>query len=633
MTGIKPYTLQDVQDLTDDAVRRSSQRHEKWDALEKLYRYGTIFGGDVPAEVAGQLALKVGIPIESVNLVLPAVNIILASVVSRDPQLLAEPLSGGDEAEQAASVAQAVLAYFWKRTRGTGDLRDMAQDMVILGSGFGKVGWSHLEHEEPREEQQVLAELTAAIDADRRLATLEGRQPTPVDELVEMIPMAASMVDRDEPFFEYVSPFDVFVPLDARRLHEARWVCQRLTLPADEVREHPAFENTDRIKVDGRPDQDGDTSRTYQARRGNDGVEIGRDDGSDVFETATIFEFYDMRTRKLTVFQMEADRPLFHDELPYLHRHSPFVHMRNYSDGGKEFWPFGEIEAIAGLQHVFNEMLGEQTANARRSGNKYVVDKAYFTRELREALESDEPDVVAPVDLHDRDIREVFQSVPRDPLSADTYQMKADAQGLLREVLGLNDFQTGGVGADRMSATAAAVVDGVATLRAQDKVAQVETAAAHAGELMLLLCQEFMDTERAIRVAGPNGAAWPMVSSEDIEGEFLVAVEGGSTQSVNPATRHQRATEMLTVVAPTLANLQFDPTPVLRTALRDLDLDPDQALVPLEAPAQAGGAPPEPPAGGEAPPAQPPADGGAADALAAFGGPPIPAATEGDVAL
>lgn len=623
MTDLRPYTLKQCQELVDDAHRRASERHEKWDALESLYRYGTLYGPSMPHELAGKLAATAGVPLESVNLTLPAVNIILASVVSRDPALLAEPLAGGEEAEMASRVAQAVLNYFWKRTRGTSDLRDMAQDMVVLGSGFGKVGWSHLEHDESRPEDEAAEELMKAMEADRLLADLEERDPTPIEELVERIPMSSAVIDADEPFFEYVSPYDIFVPLDARRLHEARWVCQRLTLPVDEVRDHPAFENTDNIVVDGRATS-GDSSRTYQSRRGKDGIELGRDDGGGVFETATIFEFYDMRTRKLTVFQMDASTPLFHDDLPYIHRHSPFVHMRNYSDGGKEFWPFGEIESIASLQHIFNELTSEQVSNARRSGNKYVADANFFTPELRALLESDEPDVVAALDLGDRNIQDIFQAVPRLPLAADTYNMKNDASGLLREVLGLNDFQTGGVGADRMSATAAAVVDGVATLRAQDKVAQVEAAASHTGNLMLLLCQEFMDEERAVRVAGPNGAAWPEISAEDIKGEFLVTVEGGSTQSINPATRHQRATENLTMIAPVIAELGFDPTPLLRSVLRDLDLDPDHILVPLEQ-AQEGGAPPESPAGPGAPPSPPiPAE---------LGGPPVPAATEGGIAL
>jgi hypothetical protein len=217
----------------------------------------------------------------------------------------------------------------------------------------------------------------------------------------------------------------------------------------------------------------------------------------------------------------------------------------------------------------------------------------------------------------------------------------------MRGVLGINDFQAGGVGSNRMSATAAAVVDGVATLRAQDKLAAVETGIAGIGQRILLLCQEFLDDNRAIRIAGPGGQMWLNVSASDIFGEFKVTVEGGSTRALNPATRAQRGIQTLQTVVPTLSNLGFDPTNAIRMALRDMGYDPNFLMVkkpePTEQPMEA---PLSPDMGMAAP------DQATMDALMQmaqqpspeqvnpadqvqqeFGGPGSPAATGGTIAL
>ena len=236
--------------------------------------------------------------------------------------------------------------------------------------------------------------------------------------------------------------------------------------------------------------------------------------------------------------------------------------------------------------------------------------------------------------------------IARQATPPDTYVMDDKLQVAMQQVLGINDFQAGGVGADRMSATAAAVVDGVATLRAQDKLASVESAISGIGQRILLLCQEFLDDERAIRIAGAGGAMWLEVSASDIYGEFKVQVEGGSTRALNPATRAQRGIQTLQTVVPTLSQLGYDPTNAVRMALRDMGYDPNFLMVgqqgemmpeepmPEEAmgglpPELTGGLPPE--LMGGMPPVEEMAP---VDQIAQeFGGPGAPGATSGGLVL
>ena len=159
----------------------------------------------------------------------------------------------------------------------------------------------------------------------------------------------------------------------------------------------------------------------------------------------------------------------------------------------------------------------------------------------------------------------------------------------------------------------------------------VEKAARELATRLLALCQQFLDNGRAIRIAGPNAPTWLQVTDADIEGEFYIDTEGGSTQAINPATRANQGRELITAIVPMLAQLGYDPEPTLRTALQYMGLNPDNMLVKVEAPVA-------PAAPEQSAPQSPEAmmsgmGGGGEDPemamLMAQGAPPVPAATEG----
>lgn len=566
---IRSYELKEIQELIDDAKTRYRWRHSWFRSLETLYRTGKSMPlGE--STVAGTVFERLHpADLETINMVLPHLNIILASVVARDPKPIAVPYAGGETAEISAKVAEAVAGYYWLRTKSTAVLRDMAQDMVVLGNGFCKIGWKHVSEEVARPENKVVEDLTGVMNAEAGLAAEEGREMKPITELTEYVSVTEKLVAADEPFVEYVSPFDIFFPGNARRLEEARWVAQRIVLPMDEIKANPVLKNTEDLITDGYID--------------NRETENGRNESSVmepmVYETCTIYEFYDMRTRTLTVLQLGMDKPLYRGDIPYTHRYAPYVHMRNFADGGNEVWAFGDLENIASLQEKLNETFTEQVDNMRRAGNKYITIKGMFDIDSRDRLESDEPDVVVEMEpLNGMMPRDAITVLPRAPLPADIYGAQAKFEDAMRQVLGINDFQAGGLGADRMSAYAAAVVDGVATLRAKDKQQSVEKAAAAIFNQIIRLCQEFMIDSRAVRLLGANGGVWADIDTDVLAGEFDMRVEGGSLSAVNPATKQARAVEMLNVLLPAMINMGYDPEPAMRHIVRDLGYEPDTFL-------------------------------------------------------
>lgn len=589
------YTLDDKQAALRDAIRRMEPVHQHWRVLEDLYRTGAQ--RDLTAADVGRIIPypTPGTFLRTVNMVLPHLTMIINSVAARDPKLLVTPIGGDvDQVERNGVIAKAVLEYFWKRTDSTHVLRDMTQDMVVLGNGFAKVGWTYSEETEDRAPgvdegmlyeaaEEILFELGAEADEET------------LSEIVRSVSLTEQLVEVDEPFVEYVSPYDIFVPSNARRLNQTRWIAQRLRLPLDELKKNPLF---DQEAVENLTPDTG-YAEPYTIER----YEEIEKNLPPIFEHVTVYEFYDMRERTLCVLDLDGNKALFEGPIPYAHRYPPFVHMRNFNDGGNSFWSFGDVENVAGLQLMTNEIVVSELSDLKRVGNKYFINRQVLTPEVSKALSANKPDQIIPIDLPTNlSIQDVLQPVQRLATPSDNFVMEAKLQDYMQQILGVTDLQMGSVSAaSRVPATAAAAVEGASTTRALDKTTNVELACREIGNRLLGLCQQFLDTGKAIRIAGPDAPTWLEVTIEDIAGEFSIETEGGSTQAINPLSRARQGLEMLQQVVPMLAQLGYDPENTIRTALNYMGLNPDHLLVRPEPQMPPGG--PEMPAEAAMPPA------------------------------
>lgn len=582
------YTLKDKQAALRDAIRRMEPVHAHWRVLEALYRTGAQ--RELTALDAHRI-LPFPVPgafLRTVNMLLPHLTLVINSVAARDPKFVITPV-GGDPAvvENNGVVAKAVLDYFWKRADATSVLRDMTQDMVILGNAFAKVGWAYSETTRDRTSEEVIVQTDEALAVASEMGYLEGGtfDQEFVDQIVEAVSLTEQIVETDEPYVEYVSPYDIYMPADARRMNTSRWICQRVRLPKDEVEENELFDKkaVEMLRVD----------TSYADPATLDMLNQEPQNLPPAFAYVTLFEFYDMRDRTLCIFQQDCEHALYEGPIPYAHRFPPFVHMRNFSDGGSTFWGFGDVENVAGIQLMINDIMVAEINDLKRVGNKYFINKKVLTADVTRALQEAKPDQVIPIDLPGNiTMNEVLQPVQRLATPNDNYYMEDKLQGYVQQILGISDLQAGSIqAASRVPATAVASLDGAQTTRAMEKMVNVEKASREIGTRILALCQQFLDEGKAIRIAGPNAPTWLQVSAADIDGEFSVEAEGGSTQAINPAARARQGLELLNNVVPAIANLGYDPSNAVRTALTYMGLNPDHLLVrpePQPMPEQAG---------------------------------------------
>ena len=571
---MKRYTPAEARELVEEAVNRSKQRHLFWSQLENLFRTGSM-GGLTQSSLTGTLFDFLSpADLETVNLVLPRVRLQVARLTARDPRPVAQAQAGGPDAELIEGTVEAVLEYFWNRQFATSVVRDMAQDVVVLGNGFAKVGWSYSETEVPLTDEEIAEQEMYAVEVERQSAIVQGRQPRPLAEL-DPVETSTTYIEEDEPYIKYVRPYDIFTPASARRLEDSRWIAQRVLLPLDEAQErYPGYK--------------------FVATQVTDDMHLSSEQmGEHADDVVELFEFWDSGTRNLKVLVADNDKPVFDGEWPHSHRYAPFVHIANHRARPSDFWGFGDLQSIAPLQAHFNSVWTTIIDSTYRSGRKYLALKGTLDEEAISVLESDADDAIVFIDgAAGEHPANLVAPLYRQPISQEVLHAGEKLVELMDSVLAHNDFDSGGVGADRMSATAAAAVLGVAEERSSDRQLLLEEGCSRIFTLLLLLTQEFMTSETAVRIAGANGSVWQSATGEMLIGEYQIRVETGSMNGETRAMRRSEGVQLLTQVVPALASLGYDVDGVIRSALKRMSYDPEELGVRKLEPAA-----PEAPAG------------------------------------
>lgn len=593
---VQPYTLEQAKILVADQVTRMRPVHDKWRALERLWASGSIeeaVASSADPGATSRLYREVlPIPTEGVNLVLPHLNMHIGTIVDTDPPFSCTPVGYGDgyndaEEDAAAKAAEATIGYWFRRAKGRKVLSQMAKDIVLLGPAFAKVGWNLAEIEVDKTDDEWAADVAAAVaDAD---------DDADLDEVTATVTMTRTQTVHNAPFIEYVAPYDLFADSSAHDVTDARWVAHRVLKPADEVR----------------VDLDLDDDVALEPYRGGtawvaEGVSY-RDPSTESFALVEFYEFHDLRTRQVLVFQATSSEPLYAGPTPYNFDRVTFAHITNYRRNAADFYGFGDLENVAGLQAMLNEVFARQIDNMGRANAKVLMDESLMTDETRDALEDPTHGVVVPVNTGGQDLTGRIHVVETPPLPADIYNASGTMQDFMAQVLGLSELQQGQLSAaSRVSGTAAAALEGYSNVRSAGKQSAIADAATQIGELLLALSQQFMDEAIALKIAGPDGKrTLRRITVDDISGDYEVVVEAGSTTRANPAVREQRALEILNVVLPAVTSYGYDPAPFLADALRGLSMSPerlvklDQAGTPAAPAGPAGPVPglPEPAAG------------------------------------
>jgi len=355
------------------------------------------------------------------------------------------------------------------------------------------------------------------------------------EELTAFIPTTEMAVLKDDIFVERVSVFDVFVDVEARTMKEARWVARRRVVDLEEVKSNPQYRNTKGLQGSmTAPAVEGLTERLETVP----GIE-GQYMGTDWTQRVELWEYYNLKDRTLCVFTLDHDRMLYEDAVALPFEGAPFVKLTDYVVPDS-IWGYGEVKLIIDLQVELNRTRTQIINHNRRFNRKLLVDETAIDERGRAAIESPQDGVIIPV-INSKPLKDVVLPVPDSPLPADRYQLAQMIESDITSITGISDYERGAYNNIRRTATEASIIQDASSLRQQDKLRRIEDAATEIGRRMKALAQAFYDRERWILVTG-NGWSVPIrFSATDIQGEFDISVDAGSTQPQNAEVRKQEA--------------------------------------------------------------------------------------------
>ena len=453
-----------------------------------------------------------------VNIAFATINVISPSVSVNYPKITVNARKYEDAPR--AVVTEAVVNYWWKHYECQKEFRTAVKDMLIIGHGFLKTGYRFVEKD------------GSDYEASDELASAAPESITESDFIIT----------EDRPFVERISPFDVFVDADATSMQDMRWIAQRVRRPLKDVKKDKRYNSAARNEA----------APSHYSKWGIDdwrgSVRPRRSENEDD-AYVEIWEYYDIETGKMSVFCDGGDKFLVNPTtIPFSFGH-PFVMLRNY-EVPEHFYPMGELEAIEPLQMELNQTRTQMMNHRKRFSRKWLYKESAFDADGRAALESDEDNVMVPV-ISEEPLGGVITPMPAVISPPEFYNQSNLISGDIDRVSGISEYQRGGMPEIRRTATEAAISQDASNARSSDKLAIIERGIGECARRLVMLAQQYMTAEGAVRVAGKDAQPiWINFDRDYIQGDFDFEVEGGSTQPVNESFRRQMALQVVDAMAP-----------------------------------------------------------------------------------
>lgn len=503
--------------------RKQEKYDDTWDRLRDLY------SGKQFTQLSDQDRIAVNIAFSTVNVIAP-------SIAVNHPKITV--WARGEADDDRAVITEAVVNYWWRHFDFKPQFRRAVKDYLIIGHGWLKVGYRYEEHPVPLTDDQIteMFHLAKSEADDYAAANPDTAHLLPTnEELMAGLPSHETKTIEDRPFVERVSPYDIFIDPEATCVEDALWIAQRIVRPLEEVRADKRYPQGVRRKLEA----DGELRADWR----DDNTKYGDD-----VKRVVLWEFYDLQRKTMSVFTDSGERFLV-DPIPFPYTFGiPFVMLRNY-DKPDEFYPMGDLEAIAPLQDELNSTRSDMV-QARQQNLPKTMYRTSLSPAALNALRSDDRNTLVPID-DDAPFNELIAPVPQGDAVAELYHHSEVIEADVDRISGVNEYMRGAAPETRRTATEASIIQDAANARVADKLEQIEDCIGQVARRVVQLAQQYITGQQSARVMGPNNqAVWAPFSRHDIQGEFDFSVEAGSTQPMNESFRRQQATQLLTALQP-----------------------------------------------------------------------------------
>ena len=489
---------------------RTGENYDQlWQRLINLYR-GKQYRGASTGD-----RLLVNISFSTINTLAPAVSI-------GRPKINVNPRKPEDG--DKAIVTESIINYWWGHYGCQPEFQRAVKDYLILGHGWVKTGYRFVEE--------------AKLD-DIEYSADEAAGPETTDDVE-----AQTIIREDRPFLERVDPFEMYIDPDATSVNDMRWIAQRTRRPLKDAKIDKRYDAAARKEL---------SPSGYQ-KYGNQ--DVGYMSAQQAFTSnpdnayCDIYEYYNIDTGEMCVFSDSGgDKFLIKPiKMPYEFGH-PFFMLRNYEVPGF-FYPMGELEAIEPLQYELNETRTQMMLHRKRYSRKWLFQESAFDDDGRQALASDEDNVIVPVKSGEN-LNNVVVPMPALINPPEFYNQSSLITNDIDRVSGVSEYQRGAIPETTRTAREASIIAEAGNARVAEKLVAIENAIAQCASNLIMLAQQFMTGEMTVRILGTESApVWLTFDKDYINGEFDYTVEAGSTAPRNEAFRRDMALQMVSAMQP-----------------------------------------------------------------------------------
>jgi hypothetical protein len=243
---------------------------------------------------------------------------------------------------------------------------------------------------------------------------------------------------------------------------------------------------------------------------------------NNLMDRCIVYEVHNQLDGEINVFHPQHDRYLVKP------RPSPYPTQSLFTQlvfNEKVFQHYGisDLEVVEGQQVELDGLRNQMQTHNKRFNRKYKTARDNLNVKDWKALESSEDGTI--VEMADP---EAFDVIEDAPLSGDVYAYHAIIKEDYREILGINEYdRAGAVPRTKTAYETAQIVRGTQERRGE-KADLANDFVVDISRKDIAIMKVFYDTNRVVRLLGPQGYAWEMVRQTDLQGVHRVTVQAGS---------------------------------------------------------------------------------------------------------
>lgn len=431
-------------------------------------------------------------------------------LINGDVKFSVKARQGHQDDIESAKVQQGLLNYEWQERGMTEEVKAIVQDVVVIGHGIGKSGY------------------TVEVDEARRKG----------DGEIEY----RDYIRKDAAYIERVDPLFFLKDLSAKdgTLKTARWVAECTFATYDDVMANTNYAASALEMVNT-------GVYTLTMRAGFEGVGASAPPWGQKIDQiipedhlVALWEIWDKKYRKRYVYAEGLPYPLIEEDWPYDYLDGfPYVQI-DFIHVPSKHYGMGIMRLAEDLQIQVNRNMTARILHVRSHNRKFIgLQGAIGPEEVAKFTDGADGTVVFA------NRPDAIQPIADAPMSIDFDKTDAALQARILELTGADALLTGGALPSRTTGVEVTTRTNVMRLKADDRVSAVEVGVTELARQVLHHLKAYRTVDDVVRIVGPDGDEWRQYSPDEIRADADVSVDYFSAPKYDPALDRQQRIQAL----------------------------------------------------------------------------------------